>query len=92
MSNEKTKYQLLLERLGNNPALKEQALSATPEQFAALCREHGLKEITLDRAETLQKRLKETFDATTGALSDDQLAAAAGGGFCECGSFGDVFC
>ena len=64
MSNEKTRYQLLLERLGNNPALKEQALSATPEQFAA----------------------------TTVALSDYQLSAAAGGGFCECGIFGYFFC
>ena len=39
MSNNKTKYQLLLERLMGDPELKKKALEATPEQFLALCRE-----------------------------------------------------
>lgn len=83
MSHEKTRYQLLLERLSSDPELKEQALNATPEEFLALCKENGLK-VEADSAEAMQKQLKAAFDSASGELSNEQLAAVAGGVDC-CG-------
>ena len=50
MSNAKTYFQVLMERLASDPALKDKALSATPERFLALCQDNGLKELSLDQA------------------------------------------
>lgn len=87
MSNEKTRYQLLVERLGADPALKEKALEATPEQLIDLFREDDLKEMTLDKAQALQRRLKATFApaSASGELSDDMLEAVGGGLGGPCG-------
>ena len=85
MPNEKTRYQLLVERLTSDPALKEQALKATPEQFLALCREKGLDKIEPDKAKALQERLKSTFDPISGELSAEQLESVAAGIDCAWG-------
>ena len=84
MSNEKTRYQLLLERLSSDPELKERALNATPEEFLALCKEKGLK-IEADKAGTLQKQLKAAFDSVSGELSSEQMETVAGGIDCSWG-------
>lgn len=90
MSNAKTYFQVLMERLASDPALKDKALSATPEQFLAMCQENGLKELTLDKAKTLQQKLKTAF-ASEGAISEDQLAEVAGGAYCDQVPLRDVF-
>lgn len=85
MSNDRTKYQLLLERLSSDSTLKDQALNATPEEFLTLCRNNGLK-IEADNAKTLQERIKETFsEGESGELSIEQLEKIAGGVDCVWG-------
>lgn len=82
MSNEKTLYQLLLERAATNPELREKALSITPEEFCSLLKENGLTDIDSERAALLQGRLKDTFEKTNENLSDEQLFNVSGGIMC----------
>ena len=79
MPNERTRYQLLLERLASDPDLKERALTAAPEQFLALCREKGLQGLDLEKAARLQEQVKRAFDPVSGKLSLEQMEGAAGG-------------
>ena len=82
MSNEKTRSLLMVERLASDPALKEQALSASPEEFLALCHENGLK-IEADKAKTMQERLRRAFDTASGELAAAQMQGVVGGVDCE---------
>lgn len=79
MHNEKTRFQLLLERVASDPELKEQVLNATPEQFLALCKSKGLERMDMDKAEEVQKKVKAAFDSVSGELSPEQLTNVAGG-------------
>lgn len=82
MTNEKTRYQLLLERVAGDPVLKSQVLNATPEQFQALRKSKGL-EVDMERATELQKQVKAAFDPVSGQLTSEQLDnVAAGVGVC----------
>ena len=79
LHNEKTRFQLLLERVASDPELKQQVLNATPEQFLALCKSKGLERLDMDKAEELLKKVKAAFDSVSGELSPEQLTNAAGG-------------
>ena len=85
MSNNKTKYQLLLERLIGDPELKKKALETTPEQFLALCREKGLEKLSLEEATQLQKTVKSVFNGASEPVSLQNLANVAGGIDCAWG-------
>lgn len=86
MAKEKTRHQLLVERVASDPALRERAFGAGPEQFLALCRENGLEDMTLEKAEEVQKRLKLAFDLVSGRLCDEQLDGISGGKLGPCAS------
>lgn len=91
MPNDKTRYQLLLERLNSDPALKDRMLNATPEEFLTMCSEHGLK-IEADKAKVLLDRLKDSFSDANGELSFEQLESVAGGVDCMWGDCGSLEC
>ncbi len=82
MTDKKTRYQILLEKVASDPALKSQVLNATAEQFLSLCKEKGL-ELDMERATELQKQIKAAFDPVSGQLTSEQLRnVAAGVGVC----------
>ena len=79
MANEKTLFQLLVERVATDPALKEKVRTADVDAFVALLAENGVQNITTEQAEEVLGRLKAVFSQETGELSEDALDQVAGG-------------
>lgn len=79
MSNSQTPYQLLLNRIAENPALKEKILSMSPEELLRLLQEGGIGDATPEKSEQLLAQLKAAAKGNVAELSDESLADVAGG-------------
>lgn len=79
MSNSQTPCQLLLNRMAENPALKEKILSMGQEEFLRLLQEGGIGDATPQKAEQILAQLKAAAKGNVAELSDESLADVAGG-------------